>query len=33
MQIYKIAMSKFSYKPKMIMWVFHPAVKKQIITR
>jgi hypothetical protein len=27
----EIAMSKISHKPKMIIWLLHVAIKKQII--
>ena len=28
---YEIAMSQFSHKPKMIRWLFHATIEKQII--
>jgi len=31
--IYEIAMSEYPHQPKMIMWLFHLAIKKQIINR
>jgi len=30
---YEIAMSEYTHHPKMIMWLFHLAIKKQNINK